>query len=515
MFVRTTAAVAGIALVTVSAGLGAKAPRPVVRSFSARTRAVPGSGGHATLAGVASHAATCTITASPSLSGFPRRVRCAGRFATRAHVPGGGADVFRFTVVAHGAGGSSRPRTATVRRKAAAPGTSSGAPVPGSPGSTAGGTSTSGAVYGSGGASTSNLPACSSGNNAFLDASPLSAENLSYIDPLGHMSGTHVLPDQADHIYFYMRDPTQPNPVYAPGKVTLFGVVAVKHFDPANPSNAHYDYELDFSPCRDVLFWFQHISQLSDRIAGALATVSSPQCQTFTQGTEGTTNCYYPQLDLALASGEQVGDAGGPETNTLAFDFGAVDSRTAAHVFVDNEIEAGTMGQSFFHSACALDYYSGSLQSALRAQLRNAHPGVNGIPACGATMQDEAGTLQGNWYRQGAYTPGTQGPFDFLDALAIVHNPNDPTLGEVSAGGTLAGNDSGTQITFPAESSGVLDREPSQITPGATVYCFQDSNGLDVHFDVQLVDATTLKIDRGSGACSASPTLTDPLTYVR
>lgn len=496
-----------LALVPGATAGSLKAPKPVVAVFAAGTQSVPLGGTHTTLSGRARNATLgCRISVVPALRGFPLHVRGAGAFRANVKIPAGAQVTYRFTVVADGRGGLSHPRTATVTRSAAPGG--GGAPIGGGPG-------TGDAVFGSGGTSTSSLAACQSGNNSLFDASPLSAGDLSYVDPMGHMSGTHVLPDQADHIYFYMRDATQLNPVYAPGNVTLIGVVAVKHFDPADPSSAAYDYELDFSPCRDVLFWFQHISHVSDPIAAALAATPSPRCQTTSQGNEGTEDCYYPQLNLALSSGEQVGAAGGPGARVLAFDFGAVDSRAAEHVFVDPGIESGTMGQSFLRSVCPLDYYAASLRAALAAQLRNAHPGANGVPACGTTAQDKAGTLQGNWYKQGAYTPGAQGPFDFLDALAIVHSGNDPTQGELSAGGTLAGNDSGAQITFPAESSGVVDREPSQIAPGATVYCYQDSSGLNIHFDVQLVDAKTLQVDRQPGACPGTPTLTSPATYVR
>lgn len=381
------------------------------------------------------------------------------------------------------------------------------------PGQSGGGTS--GGVFGSGGASTAGLAACPSGTS-FLDASPAGADGVSYVDPLGHMSGAHVLPDQADHIYFYMRDPTQLTPVYSPGQVTLIAVVSQKHFDPTNPSVGSTDYELDFSPCRSVLFWFAHVSHVSDRVAGALKSFPSPTCQTFTLGNSGTTSCNYPNLDLALSSGEQIGAAGGPGAGVLAFDFGGIDTRAPAQGFLDTEIAVGTMPDSFAHTVCPPDYFTDPVKSALYAELRNAHPGVNGIPACGTTMQDKAGTLQGNWYRRGAYTPGANGPFDFLDALAIVHSNNDPTLGVISAGGRLVGGGSGQQIAFQPRSSGSIDREPSQVTPGPTVYCYQDAQQPGGRFDLQLVDANTLQIDYVAGStCAASPTLTNPATYTR
>lgn len=382
----------------------------------------------------------------------------------------------------------------------------------GAPPAPAGGQS--GGTFGSGGGNTSALPACSAGD-VVLDSVPADPAQILNIVPLGNMSGPHVLPDQADHVYFYPQSHASMTTVYAPGNVTIVSVVSQTHFDPNSPASKFGDYEIDFSPCKSLLFWFAHVTALSDRLKTALAAVASPQCSTASVGNTGTTNCSYPDLGLKLTSGEPIASFGGPGAEALAFDFGAVDIRTTGLGYIDAAAPAGTMPDSYLHAACPLDYFADAAAGRLTALLASSHAGANGIPACGATMQDKAGTIQGNWYRSGATKAGAVGPVDFLDALAIVHQNTDPALGVISAGGSLVGGDSGIQIVFQPTSSGSVDREPSQVTADGHIYCYQDMQRADAHFDLQLVDASTLKIDHPSGGCAASPALTGPVTYIR
>ena len=514
---RAIGLAATASLLTLAPAVAARSPRPAVMSFAAGSSSVPAGGAFTTLFGQATHASTCRISVVPALPGFPLALRCAGAFQTRVDVPAGADATFRFTVVARGPGGKSRPRTTVVSRSSTSGG-GGGAGGAGGSGTGGQGAGSAGGIQTDAGGTTSNLPACPDGTS-FLNAAPADPSQFTYIDPLGHMSGPHVLPDQADHVYFYMQrngQTAQQTTVYSPGAVTLVSAISQAHFDPADPSAKSYDYELDFSPCRSVLFWFVHVARLSDRLQQALAAIPSPQCQTSTVGNTGTTNCDYPGLDLSLASGEAIGSAGGPGRPFSR-------STSAASTCGRRSSAGSTQGSRWVRRAIRSSMPSvrsptsptPSTTSSTHVS-RSSNAGANGIPACGTTMQDKAGTIQGNWYRQGAFTPGAGGPVDFLDALAIVHSNNDPSQGVISAGGHLVGGDSGTQTAFQPESSGTTDREPGGVTPGATVYCY---NGADFtaghHFDLQLVDANTLKIDYEPGGCTASPTLTNPLTYVR
>ncbi len=363
---------------------------------------------------------------------------------------------------------------------------------------------------------TANLPDCTS--NTLFDHLPTDTTAYTGVEPLGHMNGEHVLPDQADHVYINIvsasNTSSQLTTVYAPGNVTL--LQAMKKSNYINGSNVT-DYLLEFSPCKSVIFTYDHIRNLNSKILNAI-NGKTPICQ---QGGVHL-SCTYPNLSVKLSSGEKIGTAGGPDTFSLAFDFGGADIRTKQLAFLDTSpsVQTGVTGDSYFHTVCPLDYFTSALKNALYSKLTIKNAGANGIPACGTTMQDLAGTAQGNWYHQGA-TQAYQG-LDIQGALAIVHSNLDPTKGVISAGIDLFPNngDLGAQIEFTPQASGYINREPSQIKPDGHTYCFDGpimsgGNGEEGHVNIQFINTTTLHLNYGNGACAANPTVTNPLTYVR
>jgi len=367
-----------------------------------------------------------------------------------------------------------------------------------------------------GNTNTASLPACQ--GNAFFDHLPTDTNAYTGVEPLGHMNGEHVLPDQADHVYINMVPATnsssQLTTVYAPGNVTL--LQAVKKSDYSNQSNVT-DYLLEFSPCKSVIFTYDHIRNLNSHIMNAL-NGQTPTCQ---QGGVHQ-SCTYANLSVKLASGEKIGTAGGSNTFSLAFDFGGADIRTKPLAFIDTSpsVQTGVTGNSYFHAVCPLDYFTPSLKNALYSKLTIKNAGANGIPRCGTTMQDLAGTVQGNWYHQGS-SQSYQG-LNIQGSLAIVHSNLDPTMGVISAGIDLFPNngDLGAQIVFTPQTSGYINREPSQIKPDGHVYCFDGQiisggNGEEGHVNIQFTNTTTLKVNYGAGTCIANPMLTNPLTYIR
>ncbi|MDE2026402.1 MAG: hypothetical protein KGJ07_07960, partial [Patescibacteria group bacterium] len=367
-----------------------------------------------------------------------------------------------------------------------------------------------------GNTTTANLPDCTS--NTLFDHLPTDTNAYTGIEALGHMNGQHVLPDQADHVYINMipgvGSPSQLTTVYSPGNVTLLQVVKKSNYIGENQSTT--DYLLEFSPCKSVIFTYDHIQNLNSDIMHAISGQSS-SCQ---QGGVHA-NCTYPNLSVKLTSGEKIGTAGGPNSFEVAFDFGGADVRTKELAFIDTSPSAqtGVTASSYLHAVCPLNYFSPSLKSILYNKLTMKNAGVNGIPQCGTTMQDRAGTALGNWYHQGS-TQSYQG-LNIQGSLAFAHSNLDPTKGEISAGtDLLPSSDLGAQILFTPQNSGFINREPSQITSDGHVYCFDGpegtgGNGNEGHVDIQLTNASILLIHYGSGACTANPTLTNPLTYIR
>ena len=356
-----------------------------------------------------------------------------------------------------------------------------------------------------GDSSAKDLPACS--GTALLNHLPTS--DVGSIEPLGHTLGEHIIPIQADHIYLYPSSGGPAPTVYAPGRVTLLQVVAQTH--KGADASLGTDYTVAFSSCKSVMFAFLHMRTLSDRIHAAMNAAKST-CDTGTLSD----NCTYPDLSLQLASGEAMGTA---LPAGFALDFTATDVRTPTLAFIrQTNLIGGSLGDSYAHAVCALDYFVAPLKSELYAKLQTKNGGANGVPACGAVMQDKSGTSQGNWYR-----PGTgqiaQGN-SLTGLLALVHLDVDPTQAVLSAGtALLPSNDFGAQIIYQPQAAGFVDPDPSRITPDGHVYCIEGvlqpdhQNG---HVDVSMTDATTLKADYASGGCAATPALgANAVTYNR
>ncbi|MDE2001871.1 MAG: hypothetical protein KGI60_04900 [Patescibacteria group bacterium] len=355
------------------------------------------------------------------------------------------------------------------------------------------------------------LPACPS-DNALLDAYPIHAADLTGIEPMGHMNGEHILPSQADHVYLY-GNASAPTTVYAPGNATLLAVA--ESIGIAGADKGSGTVKIYFSPCKSVMFALQ-MTALSSQLMQALAALKPANVQA------GATvqNTTYGPLSIPLTSGEAIGTIAPFKGQPGGVDFAVADVRTAPLPYIDQQEATGMLGDSYLHTACPLDYFSHDLKSALYGKLTIRNAGANGIPACGSTMQDKAGTSQGNWYHRSATAPSYQG-IDESSLLAIAHYNFDPAQGIISVGTALIPSSYlGTQIIFTPTHAGAVNREPGEITPDGKVYCFDGpmgagGHGSEGHIDIRLASATQLEADYGSGACATNPTLLSPVAYQR
>ncbi len=345
------------------------------------------------------------------------------------------------------------------------------------------------------------LPNCPAGNNAFFDTAPLG--NITGIKPLGNMNGGHILPNQADHVYV---DSSLGGDieVHAPGAAELLQIVTQADQTGLEGNRV----TIYFSPCKSVMFAYQFDS-LSPALKQAIADQAPIQVQ---NSGDVMHNTIY-RTDIPLTSGEVLGTVSGE------LDFAAADVRTPPLEFLDMSAATGMLADSYLHAVCPLDYFAEPMRSTLRGLLTIKNAGENGIPQCGAIMQDEAGTAQGNWYKQGAnFRNGIMGS----DLLAIVHSNLNPAEGVVSFGTSLKPSEwLGTQIVFMPAESGVINREPSEVTPDGKTYCFDGPAGAggqggEGHLTIAMTSATELKAAFGDGSCSTVPILgPGALTYER
>ena len=107
--------------------------------------------------------------------------------------------------------------------------------------------------------------------------------------------------------------------------------------------------------------------------------------------------------------------------------------------------------------------------------------------------------------------------------LGIVHENFDPAVGVIGVGGTIT--DPGV-LDFMPRSSGIINREPSEVTTDNRIYCYQSDNlsskinyvnqqQIPGRILFQLVDTRTLKAEHQDGSCDSDFHFSSPTTYHR
>ena len=95
--------------------------------------------------------------------------------------------------------------------------------------------------------------------------------------------------------------------------------------------------------------------------------------------------------------------------------------------------------------------------------------------------------------------------------MVAINRLDDPTIGAISIGGTIAQRG---EWHFNPAHTGTVNREFSEISPGASIYCYQAS-GLPGRILIQLVTAGTIRIEHQSSPCSAKTAFISPFAYQR
>ncbi|TMC46026.1 MAG: hypothetical protein E6J25_01090 [Chloroflexi bacterium] len=335
------------------------------------------------------------------------------------------------------------------------------------------------------------LPSCSTG--ALYSVSPIEPDKLSYILPLGNFT-----PLPSDHLYFVITRPSTTTPtrtvnLFAPGDITAFKIG--RQVQTTNGTVVNTDYFLAFAACREVTGGFGHVSSFT----GRLGAIAFDQCDpAYSIGDASRYQHCFAEVNIQLRAGEQIGTAGGK--SSAALDFQSDDWR------LPTPYVANPDHQYDFTASCALDYYQGDVSTTLHGLLGHG-PGTHLAQGCGEIFQDKEGTLQGNWFNG---TPAqTNG--NIAKMLALAHENYDAKIGAISIGGTIAQRG---EWRFDPTHSGTVNREFSEVIPGASIYCYQAS-GLSGRILIRLVTATTLTIEHQSSSCSSRVAFVNPLPYQR
>lgn len=278
-------------------------------------------------------------------------------------------------------------------------------------------------------------------NAGSLSFSPVDTAVVAGLVPLGNLNPPgHTFP--TGHMYFYFKTPGIPHQVLAPGNLHIFQISRFR-YNPGAPGETS-EYRVDMGDPAGTVLYFSHLSSLSAALQTAAGGFSGASCETYSTGGTNIEYCR-KAVSLDVLAGDIVGN-GNESASQFAIDMGF----TVANVAV-----------------CPLDYFNTTVTALLVPKLGNTTGTIRRTtaPLCGEINQDIAGTLQGNWYKQGA-------PRSPEDAhIAFVKDNVEPEKPRISIGSGVPGLTSDV-YNFTTMPSGGVNRSFQSVTNDGQIYCY-------------------------------------------
>lgn len=362
----------------------------------------------------------------------------------------------------------------------------------------------------------SSLPDC--GLNTQLTVAPLADDAYSVILPLGLLSTPQwVLP--STHVYYQLvrespstggYGPPAVADVRAPGDIRILRVDSSESI--GGPQGDYLDYEITFAPCRTRMYKLLHVSTLVPDLADVFEAAADDDCTEYGSATAQYRLCE-KLLNVDITVGSIIGTTGGKVSSAL--DLEAYDLAGPSLPYA-NPARFRPDGDLRLKIVCPFDDFSGGLRESQLARLGGESQLRTLEPRCGESMQDIPGTAQGNWYTG---EPGAHS--DWSQQLGLLHDHIDPGMAAISIGGKVM--DHGVW-NFRPESSGLVNRDFSDISADGKTYCFQGAlkkQGSQTptlfpgRLLVALNSATEMLVEQQDGGCSDNPVLIDPVAYQR
>ena len=373
-----------------------------------------------------------------------------------------------------------------------------------------------------------NFPSCPSDLAGVLTAPLMEPKYIAALTPLGNINPPgHTSP--VDHIYF-ATDYSGQIPLYAPADAWITRVDTWTE-DDGTGTYKPIGYVVTYTVCQGLELDFANYADVIPSVKDALAKVQDPNCFTgiVKPGHEHAQGqCVFPGLYIPVTSGEQVGYVQVEMSEhgyTLPFEIWAANYNVPARSDVN---WAYYNDNRYPHSFCLFDLYNGALKDQFDAkfgmvgQFKDLPLGTpdpdfvprTAAPVCGQINQDVVGTIQGMWF---AGAPDAKQSLEFQGkGLAFLHNNLDPTLAEISIGGTIAPQ--AGAIVYKPTHSGTVDREPSEVKSDGQVYCFNQSQmswNIQGKVLVQLLNDYHLSVENQPGSCGAQEAFKTPTDYQR
>ena len=297
------------------------------------------------------------------------------------------------------------------------------------------------------------IPDCDDTTTEFMTIAPTELSTITSITPLGNINPpAHIFP--TDHIYINTTASDQwadtGVPVYFPGDAWITSISSTEYLGDEPWS----DYSIDFKFCKEFAAYYYHVDFLTDELLDQI-NFTDDNCTT---SGDDTRTCFQ-SFELTVEAGTTIGYVYG------TYDLGVHDGRIEplgyadpSNYYIDDEF-----GIDELHAVCPLDYYTSDLKNSLMALVDR-----EGDPKCGEIEQDEADTLQGNWF-----IPGTTGYYtDGALRLALVHDNFDPSIGVIAIGDAVGGFAAPDGYEFTHTNSGYINRDFNEVTPDDSIYCY-------------------------------------------
>ncbi len=354
------------------------------------------------------------------------------------------------------------------------------------------------------------LAACPSGKELFTTF-PVKEGDYTAIVPLGNLNPSgHTFP--TDHLYVEIHDPRNPAEIIktsgrkaliAPADMWIVGI------QKSEQVGGITDWAMDFSPCRDVKGKFGHVGTISTKLQAEIDKVKA-NCNEYETGGHKYRQCQYNDLKLQVRAGEEIGTAGSERSGML--DIWMSDYREPQV----KRANPARWSSDRNYVSCFLDYYNIAQKNSFYDLLRGPWGGKRTKePRCGTVDVDIVGTAQGIWFYNLSGQVQNEDPH-----LALVFD-NMETENQVFSVGnsaTNAGIPSGAYNFIP-KSSGMINRDFSQVTADGLVYCYETNNNRDAgnkKILLSMPSAEKLYLEGSSGSCGIGPwTMTNYVEFAR
>lgn len=360
----------------------------------------------------------------------------------------------------------------------------------------------------SGYSQSSGLPSC--GSNYTLFTVPLFNQSsvLSVLPLADFIPPDHVFP--TPHAYIYTDNPNAAGSksvskdgayLYAPTNMVLTQIAIRNLRHTFGVYENVTDYTLVFQPCKEFDLYFHNVaSLLYQPFINASLQILKQCSQDFCQA-----NVYIP-----ISVGQVIGTIGNSSKKIQGLDVGARDYRlSTGRNFIDaNHLCPIYGGQPNIYdrcyAVCPYSYFTNSIQQQFHFFYANGTT----ISSCGTIYQDINGTAQGYWFPASGATNSIS-----PEATDIfLGNDTASTTTQVFSAGVAVPNLPAGLYKFKPNPSNLVNRTFGGVTP-SQVYCYQTSlsylfggpAGSTATIAIQLVNSSTLRIQRLNGTCGSGP----------